>query len=61
MGCFCSKKEFVEDLQKYSPSSNLKELPLIEPIKTERIIYEEKIKSIYYIEYNKQNGRRYKN
>ena len=36
-------------------------LPLIEPIKNKRIIYEDKIKIIYYIEYNKQNGRRIKN
>jgi hypothetical protein len=39
---------------------NSEPLPIIEPIKTQRIIYEEKIKKIYYIEYNKQNDRRYK-
>ena len=52
--------------------NNSEPLPLIEPIRspcslrkldfvTQRIIYEEKIKKIYYIEYYKQNDRRYKN
>lgn len=71
MGCVFTKPNYCKDYnnsneeeKKYSPSSsndcNSGPLPLIEPIKTQRIIYEEKIKKIYYIEYNKQNDRRYK-
>lgn len=60
-----SQKDYEEDFEKYkkekySPSSVYEPLPLIEPIKTKRILYEEKINKIYYIEYNK-NERRYKN
>lgn len=67
MGCIFTKEDYEDDLQRYSPSSANEPLPLIEPIKTQRIIYEEKIKKIYYIEYNKskdcrisKNDRRYK-
>lgn len=66
MGCVLTKEDYEEDIQrykqekKYSPSSFNRPLPIIEPIKTQRIIYEEKIKKIYYIEY-KQYERRYKN
>ena len=69
MGCVLTKEDYEEDLQrykdvgskkKYSPSSFNRPLPIIEPIKTKQIIYEEKIKKIYYIEY-KQYERRYKN
>ena len=66
MGCVLTKEDYEEDLKKYklerkySPSFSIQDLPIIEPIKTKKIIYEEKIKTIYYIEYNKQNERRYK-
>jgi len=74
MGCVLSKEDYEEDLKKYklerkySPSSIFTPLPIIEPMEyktkrpicEEKIIYEEKIKSIYYIEYNKQNDGRYK-
>ncbi len=60
MGCVFTQEDYEEDLKNYSPSSSIQELPLIEPIKTKRIIYEEKIKTIYYIEYNKQNGLKYR-
>ena len=59
MGCFCSKDDYEEDLQKYSPSSNLKELQLVKPIMTKRMKQEQKIKNIYYIEHKKNDiGRR---
>ena len=55
MGCVFTKKNFVE----YSPSSSMKELPLIEPIVTKRMKQEQKIKNIYYIEHKKNDiGRR---
>ena len=55
MGCVFTKKNFVE----YSPSSSMKELPLIEPIVTKRMKQEQKIKNIYYIEHKKYDiGRR---
>jgi hypothetical protein len=67
MGCLCSKKKDVDTNYTnriFVGTTNIhihsEPLPIIEPIKTQRIIYEEKIKKIYYIEYNKQNDRRYK-
>ena len=59
MGCVLTKEDYEEDLQKYSPSSSINELPLIKPIVTKRMKQEQKIKNIYYIEYNKHDiGRR---
>ena len=76
MGCVLSKEDYEEDLKKYklerkySPSIIFPPLPIIEPIVVKKIICErriceeiicgEKIKDLYYIEYNKQNDGGYK-
>ena len=70
MGCLNSKlepekeekEEFVEPICFEEPLEYIEpmEYKTKRPICEEKIIYEEKIKSIYYIEYNKQNDGRYK-
>ena len=63
MGCVLAKKDYEDDYKQGNIYDHADDtpLPLIEPIKNKRIIYEDKIKIIYYIEYNKQSGRRIKN
>ena len=56
MGCIFTNENYEED---FSSDSEDEPLPLIEPIKTQIIIYEEKIKKLYYIEHIKQTQTQY--